>query len=75
MSDQMKLEDLEIRTQINKEKWLKFDYELATVQDSISLLNFKVDKVLEKVSFLEASVLTAMLAIRQLQEKLEEPDK
>ena len=75
MSDQMKLEDLEIRTEINKEKWLKFDYELATVQDSISLLNFKVDKVLEKVSFLEASVLTAMLAIRQLQEKFEERDK
>jgi predicted nucleic acid-binding Zn-ribbon protein len=75
MSDQMKLEDLETRTEINKEKWLKFDYELATVQDSISLLNFKVEKLLERVSSLEASVLTAMLAIRQLQEKLEEPDK
>jgi predicted nucleic acid-binding Zn-ribbon protein len=75
MSDQMKLEDLEIRTEINKEKWLKFDFELATMQDSISLLNFKVDKLLERISSLEASVLTAMLAIRQLQEKLEEPDK
>lgn len=71
----MKLEDLEIRTEINKEKWLKFDFELATMQDSISLLNFKVDKLLERISSLEASVLTAMLAIRQLQEKLEEPDK
>lgn len=70
-----RIDDLGLRTEINKEKWLKFDYELTTVQDSISLLSFKVHKLLEQVSSLEASMLTAMLAIRQLQEKLEEPDK